>query len=111
MKSAVVINSEYFGRGDDKLGAQLMGAFLRKLWAKDKKPDTIIFYNGGVKLLSEGSDVLDALDGLEKSGVELIACGTCLAFYGLKEKLKAGRPSDMEEISDCMIKFDKVVTV
>lgn len=111
MKTAVVINSEYFGEGSDELGRTLLGAFLRKLWAGGELPDTIICYNGGVKLLAKGSLVLDALDGLAMNGVEIIACGTCIDFYGLKDKIKVGRRSDMAEIVSMMMSYDKVITV
>lgn len=111
MKTAIIINSDTFGNGDDKLGKQLMGSFLRKLWSADTKPGLLIFYNSGVKLLAEGSEVLDALDGLYESGVELIACGTCITFFELKDKIRIGRVSDMGEISGAILTYDKVITV
>jgi selenium metabolism protein YedF len=111
MKAAVIINSEVFGRGDDNLGTSLMGNFLRKLWASTNKPDIIIFYNSGVKLMCEGSTVLDALSGLYEQGVELVACGTCIDFYGLDKNIKVGRRTDMVEIVSIMTEVDKVITV
>lgn len=111
MQTAIVINSEYFGEGNDELGRALLGAFLRKLWAGGELPDTIICYNSGVKLLAKGSFVLDALDGLSMNGVEIIACGTCIDFYDLKDKIKVGRRSDMAEIVSMMMSYDKVITV
>jgi selenium metabolism protein YedF len=111
MKTAVIINSEVMGKGDDKLGNSLMGNFLRKLWASNDKPDIIIFYNSGVKLMAEGSTVLDALNGLHDQGVEMVACGTCVDFYDLNKKVKVGRRTDMVEILSIMNEAKKVITV
>ena len=74
MKKTILITSEFLGRGDDGLGATLMGSFLRKLCTAENQPKEIIFYNSGVKLLAEGSAVLDAIEMLTKKGIT--ACGT-----------------------------------
>ena len=111
MQKVILINSQYLGRGDDSLGEKLMGNFLRKLWAQESKPKTVVFYNSGVKLLAEGSAALDALDGLYKDGVDLIVCGTCIAHFGLKERLEIGRISDMTEIASVLTTADGVLTV
>jgi len=110
-KKTFIINSQFFGHGDNELGEQLMGSFLRKLWSLDKRPDRIIFYNTGVKLLAEGSPALDALDGLAKEGVDLIACGTCATHFDLKQKIVVGRVGDMNEIATSMMSSSSVVTV
>ena len=110
MKTAIILNGETLGHGDDWLGRQLMGSFLRKLWASREKPDFILFYNSAVRLLASGSGVLDALEGLSNAGVDLIACGTCVGFYELKDKLIAGRVSDMKEIVDILLQTEKVLT-
>jgi selenium metabolism protein YedF len=107
----MIVNSQYLGRGDDALGGQLIGSFLRKLWASENKPARIIFYNSGVKLLSDGSSVLDALHGLHENGVDLIACGTCVTFYDLAGKIAVGRVSDMSEIVQALTTSDAVITV
>ena len=57
MGVVVMIRSKHFGRGSDELGSKLMAGFLRKLWASAEKPDTIAFYNSGVHLLADDSDV------------------------------------------------------
>jgi selenium metabolism protein YedF len=111
MKTAIIINNESFGKGDDELGKKLLGAFLRKLWASEKFPDIIICYNSGVKVMCKGSVVLDALHGLSEKGVEIIACGTCIDHYDLGNSIEAGRRSDMNEIVSIMMNYDKVVTV
>jgi len=111
LKRAVVINSEYMGNGSDELGAKLMGSLLRKLWAGESRPEAVLFYNSGVKLLAEGSSVLDAVNGLYEAGVDIIACGTCCTFFQITDKLRVGRVSDMQEISGIMMTAETVVTI
>lgn len=111
MKTAIIINNETFGKGDAELGKKLMGAFLRKLWVSDEKPEVIVMYNSGVKLIGDQSTVLEVLHGLEEQGVEIMACGTCLVHYELKDKIQVGRMTDMEEIVSIMMSYEKVVTV
>lgn len=110
-KSAILINNEYWGHGDQELGKKQMGGFLRSLVASDIKPTTIVFYQSGVKLLAESSPVLDALDSLFESGVDLVACGSCLTHYELTHKIKIGRISDMKEFTATIMHYDKVITV
>jgi selenium metabolism protein YedF len=111
MKIVIAINQELMGIGDPELGKTLMGAFLKKLWARSEKPDMLILYNGGVKLLGNDSSVLDALYGLEQSGVEIIACGTCLDYYSIDSNLKVGRRSDMVEIVNMMMEAEKLISI
>jgi len=111
MAKTILINHCYLGHGDNELGAKLMGNFLRKLALAEERPSRIIFYNSGVHLVAEGSPVLDALEELAKQGVELLACGTCLTHFGLLDKLRAGRQTDMQEIVACLTGAGSVVTV
>lgn len=111
MKTAIILNNETLGKGDDELGSKLMGAFLRKLWVKDKLPEIIVCYNSAVKLVCIGSPVLDAMAGLYEKGVEIIACGTCLDHYELGDKIHVGRRTDMVEIVTVLMDYDKVITV
>jgi len=97
-KITAFVDSETLGRGDDRLGAILMKAFIVTLKELKPLPWRIIFINGGVKLPCEGSEMVPYLKELENLGVEILSCGTCLDFYGLKEGLKAGRVSNMFEI-------------
>lgn len=111
MTTTILINSKLLGGGDnEKLGIQLMGSFLRKIWMIEKKPETIIFYNTGVHLLSEESPVLDALDALSRLGVDLVACGTCVDFFDLSNKIRIGRVSNMEEIVSILMSSSTVIT-
>lgn len=111
MKTTVILGSETMGRGDDALGGQIMAKFLGQLLAADRRPDAIVFYNSAVKLLTADSGVVDALDGLFKAGVDLVACGTCVAYFQLNEKIAVGRVSNMQEIVSLVTGSQSVITI
>ncbi len=94
----IMITSDKFGSGEDKLGAALMKSYLYALTESDKKPEKMFFVNGGVKLTCEGTEVLESLESLNSAGVEIFSCGTCLDFYGLKDKLLIGGITNMYTI-------------
>ena len=100
--TTVVISSSTMGGGDDELGKNLMKAYIFALTNVTPTPDNIIFYNGGAHLTVEGSSSLEDLKNLEKAGVNIMTCGTCLNFYGIAEKLQVGQVSNMYDIAQTM---------
>jgi selenium metabolism protein YedF len=103
------VTSDLLGAGDPELGRVLMRAFLKTIGDVDPRPGKAIFANSGVRLTTEGSDLVDDLRRLDESGVEVLSCGTCLDFYGLVEKLRVGRASNMFEIASSLVGADRVV--
>jgi selenium metabolism protein YedF len=108
-KAVLYINSHLLGIGDEALGAILMRAFLKTLLDLPIKPHRIILINSGVRLSSEGSEVLEALRALSEKGIEILSCGTCLDFYGLKEKLRVGVVSNMYDIAQSLLEADRLI--
>ena len=98
----VVLSGNVMGTGDPKLGTSLMKAFVFALTKQDQLPDTILCYNTGAYLTCEGADTLEDLKLLESEGVTILTCGTCLDFYGLKEKLAVGGVTNMYDIVERM---------
>ena len=96
---AVVISSELMGQGDDELGRTLMKSFFVALSCLDSMPSSIMFYNSGVKLTVNDSSVIEILHEIEKKGVEILICGTCVAYFKLGEKINVGSISDMYSIT------------
>ncbi len=111
MTKIVVVNGDSMGQGDEKLGRQILGSFFRKVAAQDSKPDGIIFYNSGVKLMAVGSPFLADLKILEQQGIDLIACGTCIGYFSLSDKMSVGRVSQMQEIARLLVNTESIVTL
>ena len=106
----LVVPGEFMGRGEhDELGHVLIRAFFHTLGEVDPMPDTIIFFNSGVKLVVEGSPVLEDLQALGGRGVEILTCGTCLGYYELKDRVAVGEVSNMYTIAETMLSAGKVV--
>jgi len=105
----LVVSADVMGRGNDDLGGILIRGFFHTLGEVQPRPQTIIFFNTGVRLVCEGSPVLDDLRALEAEGVDLLACGTCLGYFELKEKLAVGQISNMYDIAETMLSAGKVV--
>ena len=86
-----------------------MQSFLHTIAGLNIKPETIIFINNGVKLVTDDSPVLGELKELEKQGIEIIACGTCLSRFELTEKVGVGKVSNMYTIAETLLRASKVV--
>lgn len=105
----VVLSGNTMGTGDEKLGKALMKAFVFALTRQDVLPETILCYNGGAFLSCEGADTLDDLKSLQAEGVNILTCGTCLDFYGIKDKLAVGSVTNMYEIVETMQRAASIV--
>jgi selenium metabolism protein YedF len=104
----ILIQSDVLGRGNDELGQLLMANFLRLLGEDKEKPDALIFWNTGVRLVAEGSWALAHLKTLEEQGVEILACRTCLDFFELTDKQAVGKPTNMAKVIQSMLASDMV---
>ena len=105
----IVLSANTMGTGDPKLGTSLMKAFVFALTKQDQLPETVLCYNTGAYLTCEGADTLEDLKLLESEGVTVLTCGTCLDFYGLKEKLAVGGVTNMYDIVERMENAEKIV--
>ena len=97
-----VLSANTMGNGEEQLGKILMKSFIFALTKQDQLPEIILCYNSGASLPCEDSDSLEDLKSLEAEGVKILTCGTCLDFYGLKEKLAVGGVTNMYEIVEIM---------
>lgn len=107
--TVVVVSSDRMGSGNDELGKVLIKGFIFAVTQLDTLPKTMLFYNGGATLTTEGSDSLEDLKSLEAQGVEIMTCGTCLDYYGLKDKLAVGTVTNMYSIVETMAKAGRIV--
>ncbi|UCD85334.1 MAG: sulfurtransferase-like selenium metabolism protein YedF [Deltaproteobacteria bacterium] len=109
--TVIFINTDRIGQGEEELGKVLMKSFSFALTESKAKPQALVLMNNGVKLVAEGSEVLENLGKLESTGVKIMACGTCLDYYGLSDKVKVGSVSNMYDITETFLGADKVVTL
>jgi selenium metabolism protein YedF len=107
----VAVGSAEMGNGDPRLGRILMKSFLYSLTQLEELPQTVLFFNGGVRMTTEGSESIEDLKALEAQGVEILSCGTCLDFYGLKDKLRVGGITNMYVIAQTMAEAGNVVKI
>lgn len=107
--TVVVLSSNQMGNGSEELGQILMKGFIFALTELDELPSTVLLYNSGVKLSTEGSNSIDDLKTLQAQGVEILSCGTCLNYYNLTEKLQVGDVTNMYFILEKMAQADKII--
>ncbi|MEN6508278.1 MAG: sulfurtransferase-like selenium metabolism protein YedF [Smithella sp.] len=105
----IVCSEDKMGRGNDELGAVLIRAFMHTIAGQAEKPDVMIFYNTGVKLVLQESEVLDDLKELAAAGVEMLVCGTCLNYFEAKDRLGVGIVSNMYDIAGTMSKAGRLI--
>lgn len=105
----IVLSANVMGTGEEKLGTSLMKAFVFAVTKQDVLPETILCYNTGAYLTCEGADTLEDLKILEAEGVNILTCGTCLDFYGIKDKLAVGSVTNMYEIVEKMEQAKNII--
>ena len=105
----LVVSADVMGRGVAELGNILIRGFFHTLGEVEPRPETIIFFNSGVKLACQGSPVLEDLHALEADGIEMLVCGTCLNYFELTDQIAAGQVSNMYDIAEAMLGAGKVV--
>ena len=112
MSFSYLISSDTIGHQDLELGKRLMHSFFLKLSEATEKPSHILFLEKGVQLLLPEFTAVEALKILvEESGVTLLACETCLDYYGIKDKIEVGEVSTMPKIIAVMHESDKVIHI
>ena len=109
--TVILITSHGMGNAEEKLQITLLSKYLELIPQNDGLPNAICFYTSGVKLVCEGSPVLEQLRTLESKGVRLIVCSTCLDFYKLTDRVKIGIVGGMPDIIEAQWKAEKVISI
>ncbi|HEX3031806.1 MAG TPA: sulfurtransferase-like selenium metabolism protein YedF [Bacillota bacterium] len=109
--TVLMITSRYFGQGNEELGAKLMGSFLYTQVEDDTPPVAVLLANSGAYLSCIGSNVLEHLQALAGKGCQVLTCGTCLDFYGLKEQLAVGEVTNMYTIAEKLKGAAKIINL
>lgn len=97
--------------GADPIGSTLMPSFLKSILMMEKKdrPSTIICINQAVLMTTTRSHAAyGVLKELEKQGVTILNCGSCLEALRLTDRLGVGEISNAYEIMQTMLKNDTI---
>jgi selenium metabolism protein YedF len=107
----IVISSDRLGDGPEELGRLLMKNFIITLLELEEMPERIFFLNSGVLLTTEGSEVIEALERLACSGVEILSCGVCLDYFHAREKLRSGSVTNMFTMAEALLHSASVIRI
>jgi selenium metabolism protein YedF len=110
-KFVVAISANTMGNGSEELGKILVKAFIYSLTELIEPPDVLVFFNSGACLTSNESNTIDDLKALEGKGTKILTCGTCVNYYGLKDKLAVGTIGNMSEITQTMTEAARLINI
>jgi len=107
---AVFFNTNAIGTNNSELGGNLAKMAIFTLSESDRIPAYVLFMNEGVKLpAGDEPQIIENLQTLIDKGSQVLVCGTCLNFYGIKDDLKVGTVSNMYDILGAMQEVSKVI--
>ena len=109
MKNKVILlASDQLGNGEKELGEGILETFFTVLKQKEELPVAIFCMNSGVFTLTEESLVSLQLADLERKGVDVLACKTCVDYYELNEKLVTGKVSGMAQFVELASEYEVI---
>ncbi len=109
--TVILLTRNGMGEADQVLQYKLIDTYLKLLDEHNILPGAICFYTEAVHLVVEGSPVLETLQSLEKKGVRLILCSTCLNYFELADQVKVGIVGGMGDILEAQRLAGKVITL
>lgn len=107
----ILVKSNLLGEGEQELGEVLMKGFLYTLNELESNLKSIIFMNKGIYLTLEDSPVLEQIKNLEKRGVDVLSCGTCLDYYQKTDKLASGKITNMYTAVEIMAGAVRIISI
>ncbi|MBW6474819.1 MAG: DsrE family protein [Anaerolineaceae bacterium] len=111
LDTVVLVTRNGMGDADHALQHNLIVKYFSLLNENNILPSVICFYTEGVKLAVAGSPVLEQLKDLERKGVHLILCGTCLGYYNLTDQVQVGIVGGMTDIIEAQFRASKVISI
>jgi selenium metabolism protein YedF len=106
----IMLSKDKFGDGDAEFSTTLINMFLQTVYTSGQRPRAILLANTGVRLMAPDSPALKVLNDFKDAGVEVLACGLCVEFYGLKDKIPVSQITNMFAISEFMFAADKIIS-
>lgn len=105
------IGKDTMGEGKRDLGTSLLRMFLYTIDAGGNLPKNIICMNSGVQIATKDPQTIQTLISLEKKGVSIIVCGTCLDYYNALDELQVGKIGNMYDITTVITSSPKVISI
>ena len=109
--TVILVTRNGMGDAEPALQQKLITTYFKLLDENNILPAAICFYADGVKLVVDGSPVLDPLRSLEVKGVHLILCSTCLGYFNLTDQVKVGIVGGMTDIIAAQFQASKVISI
>ncbi|MCC7528383.1 MAG: sulfurtransferase-like selenium metabolism protein YedF [Candidatus Melainabacteria bacterium] len=104
------IAKDTFGEGDRDFSVNLINVFLQTVLQAGHKPQAILLANTGVRLMDPDSSVSKVLNEFKEAGTDVFACGLCVEFYGLKDKIAKEQITNMYAICEYLFSADKIIS-
>ena len=108
--NVVFLGKDKFGEGDSEFSTTLINLFLQTMFESGQRPRAILMANTGVRLMAPESTALKVLNDFKDAGCEVLVCGLCVEFYGLKGKIPVAQIINMFAICEYMFAADKVIS-
>jgi len=105
----IVLKNNKMGLGNDDLGEILLKGFFNAIAEVNPLPKRMIFYNNGATLVTKTSPFAESIKKLHEKGVDIIICGACVDFFGIKNDIAVGTISNMYAICELLAKTEKVI--
>ncbi|WP_438434628.1 DsrE family protein [Gorillibacterium sp. sgz500922] len=105
-QKVILLNTDHWGKEDPELGRTLLETFLTLLKQEEQPPAAVFCMHRGVLALTEDSLLSLHLKELEDRGVPVLACKTCVEFYGVEDRLYAGQVSSMKRFIELAAEYE-----
>lgn len=109
--AVIAVGSDSMGRGSEELGRILIKGLIYALAHQERVPKTMLFFNSGAHLTCAGSESLDDIRELEGRGTKILTCGTCLDYYGIRDRLGVGGVTNLYAIAEIIATEPDVVSL
>jgi selenium metabolism protein YedF len=107
--TVVLLAKDHLGEGDPEFSRTLINLFLQTMFESGHRPRAILLMNTGVKLMAKDSPALKVLNDFKNADVEVLACGLCVDFYGVKDAVPKEQLTNMFAICEFMMAADKII--
>jgi intracellular sulfur oxidation DsrE/DsrF family protein len=108
---AILLTKKGLGHGPADLMELLLERYLKVLSEEPEVPRYLLMYSAGVEVARENSKYLPWLRTLEAKGCQIMLCGICIEYFGMKGQHPVGANTCINDIIKAMEVVEKVITV